>query len=595
MINKTIRSTGDFVNIKAAWDWCKANAPLTDDYTFTICEDITEDVQMTQDISVIGNHTIIFTSDISHLGDPNAGRKIYLGFNIGLSFSLSRDVSSSKPTLILEKLNIIKNAMDSLQAPGIYLNIVGGANTEVYNLLIQDIIINGNGNSASGAFGFLLSWQLTEGLGISIVGKNIKIFNYSRGFSAYAVGYQDDVHATFENMTIYNCSEGIVANGLKCNYCTLRNVVVCKSNIGIHAYMTPGYNDYIFDHCADNDNTLPPHTGVIHNIISANEFQSLDDTNSKFLFLKENTYDFSASPLSVNPGELVQFTSLQSGNGQLYNSGSTSILSISDIVGNARPNSSGKVCIGAHERNEITDFLWDFGDGLSSTLENPAISYSIGGSKDIRLDVAYFDESHETIDKPAYIYINPIGFPNLYIIDQRHDWAKSFSIKYKFETVFALSRKNKEQRRPLKSSSQRIITFNIFEEETEKFFNQLKYLHAEKQIVVPIYSEIVTFDGTGTMFLETDFVINDTSYLYNLIKRTGYILFTDIRGIVYPDYFSIKSVSGASLLLNTQVNYAFYREYTKAYPCILGHISNLKRSHITDTLSEIEVEIEEHV
>ncbi len=53
-------------------------------------------------------------------------------------------------------------------------------------------------------------------------------------------------------------------------------------------------------------------------------------------------------------------------------------------------------------------WLWDFGDGFSSTGENPVHTYSDGGVYTVRLTVYYPDGSSGTLVKDGYIQANPL-------------------------------------------------------------------------------------------------------------------------------------------------------------------------------------------
>lgn len=60
-------------------------------------------------------------------------------------------------------------------------------------------------------------------------------------------------------------------------------------------------------------------------------------------------------------------------------------------------------------------WLWNFGDGTTSTLQNPSHNYTAYGNYDVQLIVANASGCTDTIKKPAYIKINRpvISFPSL--------------------------------------------------------------------------------------------------------------------------------------------------------------------------------------
>jgi len=53
-------------------------------------------------------------------------------------------------------------------------------------------------------------------------------------------------------------------------------------------------------------------------------------------------------------------------------------------------------------------WMWDFGDGFSSTSENPVHTYSDGGVYTVRLTVQYPDGSSGSLVKDGYIQANPL-------------------------------------------------------------------------------------------------------------------------------------------------------------------------------------------
>ena len=56
-------------------------------------------------------------------------------------------------------------------------------------------------------------------------------------------------------------------------------------------------------------------------------------------------------------------------------------------------------------QSTISDWLWDFGDGQQSTLQNPTHSYSSAGQYDISLTIFTVDSCESTINKPLHIEI----------------------------------------------------------------------------------------------------------------------------------------------------------------------------------------------
>jgi len=246
-----------------------------------------------------------------------------------------------------------------------------------------------------------------------------------------------------ENITVFNEVNNCV--GIRSNVAgdagsddtRYSNVVVANDGIAVGTVcwdsgILPGR--IIVNNCASSDATCPLvyGTGNIRNIVPANEFKSLDDTNSDFLELKE-TADFSGVPLSVDIGDTVSLNSFLSGTGQLYQTGTTTISAwnTEDIAGNQRPDADGKVSIGAHEQTEISSYSWNFDDGKSSVSKNPSVFYTTPGFKTISLTLVYKDGSTETVTKVDYIEVRGynIGFIG-------NPTSGPAPLKVKFETTF---------------------------------------------------------------------------------------------------------------------------------------------------------------
>lgn len=352
MVYKTIGSTGDFPTIVTAWAWCVANSPLTDDFTFTIIEDITETTYSSNTFTLTGNHTFKITTNLNHYGNPNAGRKVYMAQGAQLGFTIRRSASINKPSFILENINFIKSQANLIQINTVFFDIAGGANPYVYNVDIHNLIFNGNGKTISGDIALNGTWQSTSGETITIKTSNIKLFNWDTGLNFIAIT-ANDVPGTIENCSIYGCKIGIIQSFLGTKI-FLKNVVSCAGGIiGAKSYLCTSGTNNNFTNCADDDGLIPAGTGNIHNIIPSTEFESLVYTNENLLRLKKGSISATPSP-TPNKGLsplVVKFKgneayTLPSG-GKLYNSGAVPTLSSTDISGNAYGN-WGFYPIGCH-------------------------------------------------------------------------------------------------------------------------------------------------------------------------------------------------------------------------------------------------------
>ena len=124
---------GEYATIKDAWDWLLSIDPLLDSYTFTIISDITEIATTTGAVTAFGGSVVRITADISHGGNPNAGRKVSIGSDINIKPSLN---DGSTATLQIDNINFIKTAQNTAQLSVIYLN--GGHSINYNNLIINE-------------------------------------------------------------------------------------------------------------------------------------------------------------------------------------------------------------------------------------------------------------------------------------------------------------------------------------------------------------------------------------------------------------------------------------------------------------------------
>jgi gliding motility-associated-like protein len=66
--------------------------------------------------------------------------------------------------------------------------------------------------------------------------------------------------------------------------------------------------------------------------------------------------------------------------------------------------------------NTAMSYMWDFGDGTTSTVKNPLHTYAVAGTYDVKLVVTTLDGCTDSITKPAYIRV--AKFPVAAIVSQ---------------------------------------------------------------------------------------------------------------------------------------------------------------------------------
>ncbi len=175
----------------------------------------------------------------------------------------------------------------------------------------------------------------------------------------------------FENITVYNCGRGAGAPATKYGigmhhgiqrYASLKNVVsfrdagVTGKDWTMKSYDGSAPDYQLVENCADSDGTLAGGTDIQNNIVPADEFQSLDDTESNFLELKRGEAEMvitanprrGQAPLPVNFTANVEY---RPGATVLGQSGIEPVyVGAVDISGEAIPGEDGLYSIGAHEQ-----------------------------------------------------------------------------------------------------------------------------------------------------------------------------------------------------------------------------------------------------
>ena len=193
---------------------------------------------------------------------------------------------------------------------------------------------------------------------------NCKFYNYGVAIGSSRIGADQIV--TIENCTVYDCYNGFnhdVAIPATVDY-NVRNLVVAGSENADYSSISATLANINFINCADSDNTLNTAGGdltdCVHNIVPADEFDSLDPANARFLFLKIGavTADWTREPAgNVNVGDVIKFdpeVTITPGATVLNDSGIAPTLEAVDITGQLIPNSQGEYPIGCHVQEYST-------------------------------------------------------------------------------------------------------------------------------------------------------------------------------------------------------------------------------------------------
>jgi PKD repeat protein len=359
MTNWTVGGVGaDYANWKAVADWLITNSPLADDHTFTQTGNTVDNVDC-QDVAFNPNgNTVTFTCALadSHSGDPTSGYSSTIGGGVTIVF---RCDAATSGTVICENLRIVRPAV-----PATIMLLMSNSSAAVdgaFTFITRNVLFKG-AQTASDELALFTGGATQDTIRVY----NCKAWNCWRMLgNIVASGGVVFGTKTFENLTAYSCGTGITASfgGNAGILATYRNCVCVDCNTDWAGSVVPDWKTsglYRFYNCADSDNTLAAVDDAYRDncqfgITSADEFQSLDDTNSKFLFLKDGTFDadFSGTPLTGPAPLSVAFTDLSAynyGDGVLGDGGTApTYAGATDIASEPRPNDGGDYAIGCHE------------------------------------------------------------------------------------------------------------------------------------------------------------------------------------------------------------------------------------------------------
>ncbi len=368
MITQTVGTAGDYATWKAAWNALVAIVSLADDYQLRQISDITEEIGgaawgVKDDMN---NKTVTFLCPAanSHKGVPADGYKTTIPFGSKTIYLSIYGEPSDGGTVVIDGLNIINQ--NNSQA----ITVV---NRVDYNQkhIVKDFIINGEDVADNSGLGYLQSNTAVEvyngkifdcgGIGLGHTGGTL-------------VPADNGVVKTIENVTVYNCGTNAtsatrrfgVANAIEAyKQIAYRNVVVCHDKgtpIDWSLYQPGTALDIKTYNCADSDGSLSNASNADpqNNIVVADEFESLVDLNSRFLFLNDGTFDVGgkAVPERGNVPLKVQFTDqtdYRFPDGVLAVNGTAPTIEghDTDIGDLAVPSTEGFYSIGCHQAQII--------------------------------------------------------------------------------------------------------------------------------------------------------------------------------------------------------------------------------------------------
>ena len=375
---RTVGVGGDFADWSAAWIWLCTIDPLGDDYEFEQISDCTINNTWPATAGVPANQIIFNGYSIrfycpwenSHQGNPTKGFRTYVNGGNGQLDIVGNTSVINQDRFYIENLYIEQTTNDNITLLRLYMETGGlgnGLNFYVNNMLIK-------GFSTVGATG--VSCPAHDSI---YKVSNCKIWNMRVGFIGTSDGTGGALPPdnrvepnTLENITIYNTSNGtggIHLRGISSQQriFEVRNVVSCLNSAGFswpHAAgaIFSSVTNWIYN-CADDDNSIAivvaagfnNASDTVPNIVAANEFASLVDTETDFLDLIWGLASLNAAgvpvegkaPLDVRFNADILFSG---GAESLGRAGIAPTIQDTDISGRPIPGYDDAYSIGAQEQ-----------------------------------------------------------------------------------------------------------------------------------------------------------------------------------------------------------------------------------------------------
>ena len=356
--------TGDYADWGTAWDYLVGLGALADDYNFRQVENCVINNSWNQ-FSVVdcNGHSVRFyvPEAARHGGNPNAGLVTNLvGVNGVINMQFTNTTIADN--VYVDGLNVQKTDFSA-----IVMMLFGSfaANTEI-NFNITNNILKGFSTGEGTGIKFRNNMCLPK---VS----NLKIFHirtpFDGVFSVALLVDRPDTHyaenVVVDDFGLFGFSVSNLPGVSQGHEWTFKNCVAVGGNGNPAAnptgWLNPGAGPTRIKafNCADTDGSLSTavwidRTDCISNIVAADEFASLVDTDNDYLFLKLGavTADWTREPAgNVNVGDVIKFdpeVTITPGATVLHNSGIAPTLQSVDITGQAIPNSQGEYPIGAH-------------------------------------------------------------------------------------------------------------------------------------------------------------------------------------------------------------------------------------------------------
>jgi hypothetical protein len=359
VIHYTIGVGGDYADFNSAVNALAAILwpGLTDDYEFEVISNLTNSTAYSGGVVYLNYHTVKFYSSVPHLGNPLKGNIITCTRTATIATAQSVE---GRGTLIFEDLYFKANPGfgSELVRIQVAMEFFEYIQWKTRKTVIKNCMFDGNGTAQISLKCASAEYSLWELSNLKIWGHQFWGLNF--GYSGILVN-PGETSKFIENVIIFNDvngSVGMLSNGLGDSGgddTYYKNVISCRNGAtGSDWFTGMQAARCIVDNCASSDATCPVTFGSnnLRNIVTVNEFESLDDTNPNFL--KLNNGQLVADPIAepdrgVKPLR-VRFT----GNidyvwpsGQIYNAGTIPALTINDIAG-AQYGRYGYYPIGCH-------------------------------------------------------------------------------------------------------------------------------------------------------------------------------------------------------------------------------------------------------
>jgi len=279
-------------------------------------------------------------------------------------------------------LNVLNNEITDNDFDGIYIDCI------YYH---SDCLIEGNTISVND-YGIYLSQYVYYGSSLSIV-DNVITDNDSAGiyFNDY-IGYGAEVLIEV-NAISANGGSGIYLFDISDSTVNILENVICRNaDEGIYLYVSHSMvtvedNDILanYDGIYANGSDLYL-TGIHQNDIEQNSDYGIYNDSGETLDAESNWWNDASGPSGAGPGEGDAVSA-----NVLYDPWLTSAITVMHAAFSASPDSGTapmKVQFSNQSQGPTRDWLWSFGDGVTSTEQSPSHTYDSHGTYTVTLEVS---------------------------------------------------------------------------------------------------------------------------------------------------------------------------------------------------------------